>query len=112
MLKFWVYVCRVFVSCSRLASEKALTVRHALSGYICEALDHAPSLVILDDLDSIIPSSTDTEGSQPSGSVIALTEFLIDIMDEYGVTIFSCILSPSFNEMVPLMLMLILRLIC
>ncbi|XP_048335123.2 peroxisomal ATPase PEX1 isoform X2 [Ziziphus jujuba] len=74
----------VFVSCSRLASEKALTIRHALSGYISEALDHAPSLVILDDLDSIISSSSDTEGSQPSGSVISLTEFLIDIMDEYG----------------------------
>ncbi|XP_050367235.1 peroxisome biogenesis protein 1 isoform X2 [Argentina anserina] len=74
----------VYVSCSQLAMEKALTVRQALSSYISEALDHAPSLVILDDLDSIVSSSSDLEGSQPSTSVVALAEFLIDIMDEYG----------------------------
>ncbi|KAL6206296.1 hypothetical protein ACLB2K_023544 [Fragaria x ananassa] len=74
----------VYVCCSQLAMEKALTVRQALSSYISEALDHAPSLVILDDLDSIVSSSSDLEGSQPSTSVVALTEFLIDIMDEYG----------------------------
>ncbi|KAF3440232.1 hypothetical protein FNV43_RR18515 [Rhamnella rubrinervis] len=39
----------VFVSCSRLSLEKTLTIRQALSGYISEALDHAPSIVILDD---------------------------------------------------------------
>ncbi|KAF3440552.1 hypothetical protein FNV43_RR18836 [Rhamnella rubrinervis] len=75
----------VFVSCSRLSLEKTLTIRQALSGYISEALDHAPSIVILDDVDSIISSSSDAEGSQPSGSIIALREFLIDIMDEYAV---------------------------
>ncbi|XP_062012327.1 peroxisomal ATPase PEX1 isoform X1 [Rosa rugosa] len=74
----------VYVCCSQLAMEKALTVRQALSSYISEALDHAPSLVILDDLDSIVSSSSDSEGSQPSTSVVALAEFLIDIMDEYG----------------------------
>lgn len=79
------FPCRVYVCCSQLAMEKALTVRQALSSYISEALDHAPSLVILDDLDSIVSSSSDLEGSQPSTSVVALTEFLIDIMDEYGV---------------------------
>lgn len=88
-----VYVCRVFVSCSWLSLEKTLTIRQALSGYISEALDHAPSIVILDDVDSIISSSFDTEGSQPPGSVIALTEFLIDIMDEYAVIIFSWLVS-------------------
>ncbi|CAB4307142.1 unnamed protein product [Prunus armeniaca] len=73
----------VFVSCSQLAMEKALTIRQALSSYMSEALDHAPSLVILDDLDSIVSSSSDSEGSQTSTSVLALTEFLNDIMDEY-----------------------------
>ncbi|KAM6575126.1 hypothetical protein CsatA_023453 [Cannabis sativa] len=74
----------VFVSCSKLAVEKAQTIRQTLSGYISEALDHAPSLVILDDLDSIISSTSDSEGSQISSSVTALIEFLTDIMDEYG----------------------------
>ncbi|KAI7999318.1 Peroxisome biogenesis protein 1 [Camellia lanceoleosa] len=36
-----------------------------------------------DDLDSIISSSTDLEGSQPSSSVVELAQFLTDIMDEY-----------------------------
>uniref|UniRef100_A0A5B7BPC2 Peroxisomal ATPase PEX1 n=1 Tax=Davidia involucrata TaxID=16924 RepID=A0A5B7BPC2_DAVIN len=74
----------VFICCSKLALEKFSTIRQALSGYISEALDHAPSVVILDDLDSIVSSSSDSEGSQQSSSVTALTEFLTDIMDEYG----------------------------
>lgn len=82
-----VYVCRVFVCCSRLSLEKGPIIRQALSNFISEALDHAPSIVILDNLDSIISSSSDPEGSQPSTSVIALTKFLVDIMDEYGVII-------------------------
>ena len=77
----------MFVCCSKLAVEKAQTIRQALSGYISEALDHAPSLVIFDDLDCIISSSSDSEGSQLSSSVTALTEFLTDIIDEYGVLI-------------------------
>lgn len=82
-----VYVCRVFVCCSRLSLEKGPIIRQALSNFISEALDHAPSIVIFDNLDSIISSSSDPEGSQPSTSVIALTKFLVDIMDEYGVII-------------------------
>lgn len=82
-----VYVCRVFVCCSRLSLEKGPIIRQALSNFISEALGHAPSIVIFDDLDSIISSSSDPEGSQPSTSVIALTKFLVDIMDEYGVII-------------------------
>ncbi|KAE8009972.1 hypothetical protein FH972_006373 [Carpinus fangiana] len=74
----------IFVSCSRLASEKAVIIQQELSSYISDALDHAPSIVIFDDLDSIISSSSDLEGSQPSTSVVALTEFLTDLMDEYG----------------------------
>ncbi|KAH9795822.1 peroxisome biogenesis protein 1 [Citrus sinensis] len=67
-----------------LSLEKGPIIRQALSNFISEALDHAPSIVIFDNLDSIISSSSDPEGSQPSTSVIALTKFLVDIMDEYG----------------------------
>ncbi|KAL5554352.1 hypothetical protein UlMin_041753 [Ulmus minor] len=56
----------VFVSCSKLALEKAQTIRQALSGYISEAIDYVPSLAILDDIDSVIASSSDMAGSQPS----------------------------------------------
>lgn len=80
-----VFVCRVFICCSKLALEKGSAIHQALSDFISEALDHAPSVVIFDDLDSVISSSSNSDGSQSSTSVIALTEFLADIMDEYGV---------------------------
>lgn len=73
----------VFVTCSKLALEKSATIRKTLSGYLSEALDHAPSLVILDDLDSIISSSSDSEGSQLTSSSVELAQFLKDIIDEY-----------------------------
>ncbi|CAI0474536.1 unnamed protein product [Linum tenue] len=73
----------VFVNCSSLASEKASAIRQQLSASISEALDYAPSVVIFDDLDSIV-SASDSEGSQPSTSVAALTKYLADIIDEYG----------------------------
>ncbi|KZV23186.1 peroxisome biogenesis protein 1 [Dorcoceras hygrometricum] len=73
----------VFVSCSRLALEKSSTIHKALSSYVSEALDHSPSVVIFDDLDSIIAPSSDFEGSQSQTSSAALVEFLTDILDEY-----------------------------
>lgn len=74
----------LFVSCSELASEKAPTIRQEITSCISEAFDRTPSIVIFDDLDSIISSSSDSEGAQPSKSAMALTEFLTDIMDEYA----------------------------
>lgn len=85
MVLMEVFVCRVFVSCSELASEKAPTIRQEVTSCISEAFNRTPSVVIFDDLDSIISSSSDSEGAQPSKSVMALTEFLTDIMDEYAV---------------------------
>ena len=75
----------VFVPCSRLAVEKVTSIREMLCDYLTDALDNSPSLVIFDDLDSIISSSSDAEGSQPSASVVALTEFITGVMDEYEV---------------------------
>ncbi|KAK6916982.1 Peroxisome biogenesis factor 1, N-terminal, psi beta-barrel fold, partial [Dillenia turbinata] len=74
----------VFVHCSELALEKPQAIRQALSSNISEALDHAPSLVVFDDLDSIFPSSSDSEGPQISNSSFALAKFLVDIIDEYA----------------------------
>ncbi|XP_073122071.1 peroxisomal ATPase PEX1 [Henckelia pumila] len=72
----------VFVSCSRLALEKSSNIHKALSSYVSEALDHSPSVIIFDDLDSIIAPSSDFEGSQSQTSA-ALIEFFTDILDEY-----------------------------
>lgn len=74
----------VFVPCSTLAVEKVTSIRQMLCDYLSDALDNAPSVIIFDDLDNIITSSDDTEGSQTSASVVALTEFITGIMDEYG----------------------------
>ncbi|KAI9198499.1 hypothetical protein LWI28_016910 [Acer negundo] len=74
----------VVACCSRLALEKGTIIRQALSRCISEALDHAPSVVIFDDLDSIVSSSSDSEGPQSSSFVVALVKFLADVMDEYG----------------------------
>ncbi|KAI4306343.1 hypothetical protein L6164_029630 [Bauhinia variegata] len=72
----------IFVSCSTLASEKVSIIRQELANHVTEALDHAPSIVIYDDLDSII-STSDSEGSQPTMSITGLTGFLVDIIDEH-----------------------------
>uniref|UniRef100_A0A7C9EQI3 Peroxisomal ATPase PEX1 n=1 Tax=Opuntia streptacantha TaxID=393608 RepID=A0A7C9EQI3_OPUST len=74
----------VFISCSELAIEKVNSIRQMLCGYVSDALDNAPSIIVFDDLDSIITSSSDSEGSQMSTSAVMLTEFITGIMDEYG----------------------------
>ena len=76
------YICRVYVCCSRLASSKSPTIHQTLNSYISEALDHAPSLVVLDDLDSIIASPNNSEDYHSSPSSTLLMGFLIDILDE------------------------------
>ncbi|XP_024973060.1 peroxisome biogenesis protein 1 isoform X5 [Cynara cardunculus var. scolymus] len=72
----------VYVCCSRLASSKSPTIHQTLSRYISEALDHTPSLVVLDDLDSIIASPNNSEDYHSSPSSTMLMGFLTDILDE------------------------------
>ncbi|KAF5200132.1 Atp-dependent zinc metalloprotease ftsh [Thalictrum thalictroides] len=74
----------VYISCSRLSLEKPSTIQQELEKYLSEARDHSPSLLIFDDLDSIVSSSSDSEGSQTSTSADALITFLMEIMDEFG----------------------------
>ncbi|XP_054777758.1 peroxisomal ATPase PEX1 isoform X2 [Prosopis cineraria] len=73
----------IFVSCSKLALENVPIIRKEVTNNIMEALDHAPSVVIFDDLDSII-STSDSDGPQPLMSAAGLASFLADIIDEYG----------------------------
>lgn len=71
----------VFVKCSELASEQAEVVRDVLWRAVSEALDHTPSVLVLDDLDSAISSSSDSEASEHSRSAMGLAEFLADLID-------------------------------
>ncbi|XP_028794149.1 LOW QUALITY PROTEIN: peroxisome biogenesis protein 1-like [Neltuma alba] len=73
----------IFVSCSKLALENVPTIRKEVTNNVMEALDHAPSIVIFDDLDSMI-STSESEGPQLSMSAAGLASFLTDIIDEYG----------------------------
>ncbi|KAK4279639.1 hypothetical protein QN277_011385 [Acacia crassicarpa] len=73
----------ISVSCSKLALENVPIIRKEVTNNIIEALDHAPSIVIFDDLDSII-STSDSEGTQPSTAAAGLADFLADVIDECG----------------------------
>lgn len=73
----------IFLSCSKIALEKPSAIRQALLSYVADALDHAPSVVVFDDLDSIVAASSESEASQPSSSSAVLAEYFADIMDEY-----------------------------
>lgn len=71
---------RVIVRCNKLVGEQASSIRNLLQDAVSEALDHAPALVILDDLDALLPKE---EGPEPATAVMALAEFLGDLMDLY-----------------------------
>ncbi|KAJ8541601.1 hypothetical protein K7X08_002417 [Anisodus acutangulus] len=73
----------IFLSCSKLSLEKPSAIRQTLLSYVADALDHAPSVVVFDDLDSIVAASSESEASQPSSSSAVLAEYFADIMDEY-----------------------------
>jgi SpoVK/Ycf46/Vps4 family AAA+-type ATPase len=74
---------RVIMSCGELVGGEAEMIRRVLEDAIAEAVDHAPSLIILDDLDGLIPGGS--EGPEPATTVVALAEFLGDLMDLYQV---------------------------
>jgi ABC-type Na+ transport system ATPase subunit NatA len=51
---------------------------------VSEALLHSPSIIIFDDLDTVISVSSDPQVTQSSNSN-SLVRYLADIMDEYKV---------------------------
>ncbi|KAL6858720.1 hypothetical protein ACP4OV_017722 [Aristida adscensionis] len=73
----------IYINCSKLALGKTKETRQTLEDSISEALLHSPSIIIFDDLDSVISVSSDPQVSQPSNSSDSLVRFLVDIMDEY-----------------------------
>jgi hypothetical protein len=71
------------MSCGELVGGEAGMVWRVLEDVVAEAVNHAPSLIILDDLDGLIPFGL--EGPKPATTVVALAEFLGDLIDLYQV---------------------------
>jgi hypothetical protein len=56
--------------CGELVGGEAGMIRRVLEDVVAEAINHAPSLIILDDLDGLIPCGL--EGPKPATTVVAL----------------------------------------
>ena len=78
---------RIYIDCSKLALGKAKETRQEIEDRMSEALLHSPSIIIFDDLDSVISVSSDPQVSQSSSSSDSRVRYLTDIMDEYKVRI-------------------------
>ncbi|AQK51687.1 Peroxisome biogenesis protein 1 [Zea mays] len=73
----------IYIDCSKLALGKAKETRQEIEDSMSEALLHSPSIIIFDDLDSVVSVSSDPQVSQSSSSSDSLVQYLADIMDEY-----------------------------
>ncbi|KAL3690911.1 hypothetical protein R1sor_004562 [Riccia sorocarpa] len=71
---------RVMVPCAELVGEQAMLIREVLHNAVLEAVHHAPSLIILDDLDALL-SAGESEGPEPSIAVLSIAEYIADLMD-------------------------------
>ncbi len=71
------------VLCDELVGGEAGMIQRVLEAVVAEAVNHAPSLIILDDLDGLIPCGL--VGPKPATTVVALAEFLGDLIDLYQV---------------------------
>jgi peroxin-1 len=72
--------CRVLVRCSDLVGEQAVAIKGLLRDALQEAKLHAPSLVIFDDLDVLLPGA-ESEGPEPAVAVVSMAEYLADLID-------------------------------
>lgn len=57
-----------------------MRIRGVLQDAVLEAVHHAPSLIILDDLDSLL-SAAESDGPEPGVAVLSIAEYLADLMD-------------------------------
>jgi hypothetical protein len=80
------FICRVYIDCSKLAIENNKKQLQAIAEYIYEAIVHSPSIVLFDDLDSLISFSPDNRKSQSSDSG-AIAKYLVHVIDEYRVSL-------------------------
>jgi peroxin-1 len=80
------FICRVYIDCSKLAIENNKKQLQAIAEYIYEAIVHSPSIIVFDDLHSLISFSPDNQKSQSSNSG-AIAKYLVDVIDEYRVSL-------------------------
>ncbi|KAL2623219.1 hypothetical protein R1flu_003424 [Riccia fluitans] len=71
---------RVMLPCAELVGEQAMLIREVLYNAVLEAVHHAPSLIILDDLDALL-SAGESEGPEPGIAVLSIAEYMADLMD-------------------------------
>jgi len=75
----------VWVSCALLRGGKRSEVESTISTAFGEALSRAPSLIVFDDLDLLLPAQTGGENVQggEDGQLIWLAEWLEDLLHQY-----------------------------
>ncbi|KAI5071916.1 hypothetical protein GOP47_0014167 [Adiantum capillus-veneris] len=74
---------RVMVKCAELVGEQTQVVRAAIREAVLEGVKYAPSLIVLDDLDMVIPANQSSDSSEPSTSSVVLAEYLSDLLDTF-----------------------------
>lgn len=72
----------VYVACSKLAIENNKNQLQAIADCIYEAIVHFPSIVVFDDLESLISFSSENKKSQ-SSNPSAIVKYLVDVLDDY-----------------------------
>ncbi|KAK9669096.1 hypothetical protein RND81_13G108800 [Saponaria officinalis] len=95
--KILINLLSVFIGRSAFSMEKAY-IRQMIYDHLSEALDNAPSIIVFDDLDSIVTSGVDIKGSQTPASVVSLAKFIAEIIDEYGVTYSALFQHQQYNS--------------
>ncbi|KAJ4773336.1 hypothetical protein LUZ62_063044 [Rhynchospora pubera] len=71
----------VYIDCSKL-EENGTKIRQSISDYLSDALIHAPSVVIFDNLDEIISNPSDSAEGRSEASN-SFTKYLAELIDEY-----------------------------
>ncbi|XP_014757702.1 peroxisome biogenesis protein 1 isoform X2 [Brachypodium distachyon] len=72
----------VYVACSKLAIENNKNQLQAIADCIYEAIVHFPSILVFDDLESLISFSSENKKSQ-SSNPSAIVKYLVDVLDDY-----------------------------
>uniref|UniRef100_A0A0E0AYU8 Peroxisomal ATPase PEX1 n=1 Tax=Oryza glumipatula TaxID=40148 RepID=A0A0E0AYU8_9ORYZ len=73
----------IYIDCSKLTVGKAKETKQTIEDSISEALLHAPSVILFDDMDNVVSVSSDPQAPQSSSSSDSIVRYLADIMDEY-----------------------------
>lgn len=73
----------VWVSCGSLKGMKRSHIRNVFENAIEDALTHAPALLVLDDLDMLLPAPSGGAESQEDAQTVWLAEWLADLISQF-----------------------------